>query len=1304
MKKTSAKKENRLSVLRSAFLLALCAIFVMALNLATTFALEYPGLPDEEQSPASAGAAVSDPDFNTINDPLNGEFELFTVDDLLTSRTKPQNGGTTSQVNNYIMLTENESISSASKRTVNSPPCYLDNNQPDSDHNLRQPVVTRIGRFFDLSYDVYITLGPTDQATGSDCTAPTGEQNMTLTIRNVTNNDTTRSDFSMSAVQTAMAMNDFNQDGFEDLFIMSDAEVMVATADDVANRGDGMRFGAPTALPSDDYASMYDPATGDLNADGFQDVAWIGNDFTVHFATVCPGAVDGTICAGKEELEILLDPLQSQSVPINLTPSWANNGCIQNVHALAAGNFTVDEADGLLVFDCWADSSANKTIVGSAWYQFDNNWNMIDGAPIDTVEIDGNDLPYNTFAQAAKLDWFGNFDQVVFAIGSEIICAFPKVRNVEDVGVIIISGNTMTVTVTEGKNSSCSHNALNFWPWVNGLAVGRFTSVASNETSETGFNQQIATLLNDGSLRIYEVSPPLSFQPTLVSESTSLVDLNIYLKDTPSIGGPPDPDNLNWLSSGDLQGRSARLGPPSIVRVSSHSQPSVILGAPPMHVDYILPDSATGNAWEVVNFTAGPNTYNSNYTMSQTTSNQSADTSRTSYTYATTKEGQLSVGLKIPYLADIEGSIKKATEEVNENISENYAFTENEFKYDASTTTGFGDQIWYDVSSFNVYFYPVLGITVCPADNPNCSPGEKQPLYVTFSGPVSSGTGPGPGHTTEWYQPVHEPGNIFSYPWNLTQLRLQHSAGIDLLTGPKFFFTDDSDQVQRLQWSSGSGGEQTAGTTNTHSYETAYSLSAGKQFGNFLKVNVSGSLNYNDSTAIGTLNKSTSAVGASQGIAIAKPGTFRDIGLYRYRVEPYIFGRTPPPGTVDSVTLPQDIQTIGPLQAAFAANPLDPNAGSWWGSDVSPYQQYIDVALNHPMRWSLSTPTGTYDELNCLPTGGFRNDCMVFNDPNPSNLWNSQFYWMRGLFVTVGGVNGPQRTQATAEEQVTLRARVYNYSFKDMSAGSIIKVQFYRQQINGTTPSGDSVLIAEEATGPLPGFNSPNSPNLPNWTTVSTTFDTTGLDNTYHIFWVLVWVEDSSGNMIAELPGHGLDARPESLNAIGEVPLEEVTFNGEQKSFSNNVGYLHSKFYIAPAGLQASPPASPVLIITDAQAVPANVLPGERVIVSAEIQSLEAPADAVHLHFYSNAQAWHAYQADPTLHEPEAFDLEELPFIEEGKTDRSEVPYTAEGCGKQTLLVVAHVGAAEEAATAEVTLDKGPCISYSPVLPVSSSN
>ena len=141
---------------------------------------------------AAAPVQAQDPDFDTIDDPLNGDYELYTVDDLLISRTKPENSDTSSVVNNYILETENESISSQIVKNVDDPDCYLTSG--------RQPQQTRIGRFFDREYDVIVTLSPSqNNATGSDCTAPQGEPNMALHIQSTQFGANTASPFAMSA-------------------------------------------------------------------------------------------------------------------------------------------------------------------------------------------------------------------------------------------------------------------------------------------------------------------------------------------------------------------------------------------------------------------------------------------------------------------------------------------------------------------------------------------------------------------------------------------------------------------------------------------------------------------------------------------------------------------------------------------------------------------------------------------------------------------------------------------------------------------------------------------------------------------------------------------------------------------------------------------------------------------------------------------------------------------------------------------------------------------------------------------------
>lgn len=1223
------------------------------------------------------------PDFGDVNDPLNGDYQLFTVDDLLIARTKGQNNNTTSEINNYILETENETISSQAKQTLVSPPCYLSSG--------RQPQQVRIGRFYNLPYDVIVTLTPTLNASGSDCS---GANNMSLHIEDRVTSDQGYLWFTTSAKQTAVAMDDFNLDGFEDLFIMNDTELFAAAAVDVDDKSAGMKIGPATALASTPHTS-HDPVTGDFNNDGLRDVAWIGGG-SVYFATICPGSVPGTICDGKQALEVLLNPQESRTVPLP--------GSV----ALAAGTFGSFEGTGLLLTN--SDNLFPATTFAH-WYQFDSSWNVIGGAEISSVVVSANsfDVLESSFAVAERLDWFGSTDQVVIAYhGQQFGAGGGNAIAWLNVNVVTFNSaqNTMSAYSTGGIDPhNTGYIAPPNPPWLNGLAVGRFASIG-DDAGDAEFNPQIVILRNDGVLKFFSVDPSAEdYTPKLLSQEAVDPSLGLNLLPTAGFGQPQEDFGLNWLTTGDLQGRSARLGPPSVIRVASHSQPSVILGAPPMHVDYILPDSSTGQDWEIVNFSAVPDTFNSNYTMSQSTTSQSSDTNRTSYTYATTQISGPEFSYKPPYIPKISGSIKKTSKDKSEDVSETYAFTQNEFKYDASTTTGFSDEIWYDESSFNVYLYPVLGETICPADNGDCAPSEEQPLYVTFSGPNSGGTGPGPGANTEWYQPVHEPGNIFSYPWNEAQLAKQIPQGIDILTGPQHFFTDSSSQAQRLTWSQGAGKDQTTGTTNDHSYEKSYSLTGGKIIGKIVDKDIKGNFSYSDSSSISTLNKSSSSVGASQGVTISKPGTFLDFGLYQYRVEPYIFGRIPSPGKVDDVALPQDIQTTGPLQTAFAVNPLDLGAGSWWGSDNSPYTQDIDVALNHPLRWKISNPTGTQEALNCLNSAGTRNNCVSFNDPDPNNLWNSEFYWMRGLFPTVGGVNGPQRSQAAEGDDVVLQARVYNYSFKDMPSGSSIKVRFYRQEIKGTTPVGDSVLIGEETAGSLPGFNSDSSPDTANWTTVTTTLDTTGLGDTYNIFWVLVWVEDGSGSMVAEIDGHGLSAKPGNLATIGDVPLEEVMLDGQSKTFSNNVGYLHSKFYIAQESPQPlPPPGEPVLEILNAQVTPAESAPGGRVIVSADILSESAPAEAVHVRLYPDAAAWQAYQNDASLPHPQPFDVEMLPFIDINETDRIEVPYSASSCGTQEILIVARAGIQTEAVTATATYSNGPCLVYNPVVPIGVSN
>jgi hypothetical protein len=107
-------------------------------------------------------------------------------------------------------------------------------------------------------------------------------------------------------------------------------------------------------------------------------------------------------------------------------------------------------------------------------------------------------------------------------------------------------------------------------------------------------------------------------------------------------------------------------------------------------------------------------------------------------------------------------------------------------------------------------------------------------------------------------------------------------------------------------------------------------------------------------------------------------------------------------------------------------------------------------------------------------------------------------------------------------------------------------------------------MVIRNANGnrTIPAFNSPiydvHGHQLPNWVLASTTFDTTGRGGQSLIFWVVVWAQDANGNLVAELPGHGLTAVPGSLQEVGGLyPLRAGRQAGTNDSGLRAIRSLH---------------------------------------------------------------------------------------------------------------------------------------------------
>ena len=710
-------------------------------------------------------------------------------------------------------------------------------------------------------------------------------------------------------------------------------------------------------------------------------------------------------------------------------------------------------------------------------------------------------------------------------------------------------------------------------------------------------------------------NPAMQLQVYTVDSASKTSVLSLF-----SITPPPTPQTTDWLTLsnqsaaqssngmiaaaamiGDLQGRSLLLGSPEIVTIPEQVQPDIVLGLPPQHIDWVTPTTALSNTsnYPGCNQTTTPSVLNLTVMPSvpapstgfQTGFNFSSSADSSDFRKTTTSWGvsvKNTSTLKVKWGTAFDGggiTVKNATGYAHDNV---VAKTYNGFSgaSDAvSLTTGFADHLFFTQKNMNVYYYPIIGQTACPADEPTCSP--KQQEYVEFSVPDQIKPYVSDGTTLEWYQPVHEPGNVLSYPWNLALLQQQFVNNVPVLSEnpAPIQAIDTASTTYTSTWSSGSSQGLTSGSTNSFSNDLSVSASSRAGVVDVLTGKFTDQIDVGGSFSLSTLNENTTFLGSSTGIEVRQP--VFDSGVVNcchYAYSSYIFGQQNPSDNrpLQTITVtdsnktsptPAAIQTSGPFFVDFTAD-LRPNGVNGVSSFFPQAYSLPDVALNHPARWDWTKSTQS----------------ATFNSPTQSaNLLDDSFYWMKGFFIVQAGgtAAGPNLIEATAGDQLSLSARIYNYSLVDTNSASLaqpaasIHVRFYGQFScnsgvntenscigpNNTTCAantlcGSSFLIGETQIASIPGFDSPsNQGTQPNWAiTQPVNFDTTPYSNTYLAFWVVTWMEDANGNLIPEMPGHGLTANPAGMTfqQISQVPFE---------SYSNNVGMyeVHSPFFIFPA-------------------------------------------------------------------------------------------------------------------------------------------
>jgi hypothetical protein len=425
----------------------------------------------------------------------------------------------------------------------------------------------------------------------------------------------------------------------------------------------------------------------------------------------------------------------------------------------------------------------------------------------------------------------------------------------------------------------------------------------------------------------------------------------------------------------------------------------------------------------------------------------------------------------------------------------------------------------------------------------------------------------------------------------------------------------------------------------------------------------------------------------SEGLRVNKPTWDANTPAYTYTG--YILGYDngqAPYQSLDQIKTPssttlKDFKT-GPLFMNFLADvfPQHPNGElSCLQNDTSWTDVYTkpDIALNHPARWNWNINTQT----------------MSFNSP-PANgdPLDQPFFRMKGLLVTKTGQSpAVPLEQATAGDALTLSARVYNYSVtpiypptsKYASAASV-HVQFYAQKYcqgnggtdcidssNNTTCSttglcGPASLIDEVSWNKgISGFHhlpdaSPDSQDpftstTPNWVTVSTDkFQSSQFSDMHVVFWVVAWAEDANGNLLGEMPDHGLIQKPGALMNVAQAPVEP---------HSNNVGLADwGGFFIAPvkdptlsAPLKAGPLASVAL------QRPQTVVLNQRIPIRSVLSAGAQDVGIVNVKYYDG---------NPNRG-GKLIDIQRVSHINASDTHTHRSEFVPASCGLHRLFVVA---------------------------------
>ncbi len=628
------------------------------------------------------------------------------------------------------------------------------------------------------------------------------------------------------------------------------------------------------------------------------------------------------------------------------------------------------------------------------------------------------------------------------------------------------------------------------------------------------------------------------------------------------------------VATGDFDGDSVILGEPDHWVIQDHPDFSAVIAEPPKHIDYIK-ETEEGSPTELnVSRKGGaPDTtdatFFTKYEYTKETDTETTDKSGTDYDWGVKTEVEIERDFGIPKIGEVKAKIDASAGHDYDKKKEEWNSVYQKTEVGKELKAINDDYLVYRSKNIHVWRYPIIGETEVETED-----GKKGQLYMQMTFPSDKVTYNIEGRTVEWYQPVHESGNIFSYPWDKSQIE---NLG-DIKTVNNTFATGGNEATFFIDWTNAGTDGVEVSTEKKVGVDASVSLG-----GEILKAKTQVKVKGHYDKTWSSLHTSETTNSQSHGISIFKC-PFDD--SYAYQFSPFIYENS----------------KLGVLQVDYTVDPLATTAKDWWNLN---YKQLPDLALNLPSRWH--SADGVDWEFN---KGGL------------------SFQKMKGLFF-LDSDGKPFGYSIEEGKPVTVKARVYNYSFVDVSDVEV-KIEGQYDECNATKT--DNRFKIDTVTIPsIQGFE--NASNNPNWKYAEVVFDTTGRAEKYYCFWVTVDPADK----IQEMANHD---------------------NGD--TYENNKGYFGITLYVtAQSGSTGSIPEGDlfheVIISNDAP------VEGEAVLITANVYAADRDFSHVSVYFYDD---------DPD-EGGKLFDIELIPYIVAGGSYTVSVPYKTYGkVGTHEIYVV----------------------------------